>query len=341
MTKLTTVGSKKAVEPKILSGEILLSTTKRSNFEQVAVGICPHDNGNLGDEIRGSGVGFSRTCESCGHTWYINKKIHTCKCLTCSGTKRNATELLVGQGSEAHKSGGPFWARTRDLSLIRNGASALKRRKVPLNIGQPSEYVEAWYKEQQLKGIANLTLYCYRQKIDALLNEYPMPNIVDIKEYLSKKQESGYYSGTIANYVKAFRSFFGYLFTRGLYDLDPSCLSLPKIRHKEKHIPRDEEIAKLLSVPDRAEDIVALLLLIDCGIRIHELTTIKIKNINLDDTSILINGKGDKARTVYLSETTVSHLRSYIQTCEGEYLFPSTRADAKIPHRCNRYFEKR
>jgi len=48
MIKLTTVGLKKAVDPKILNDEILPSATKRSNFEQVAAGVCPHDNGKLG-----------------------------------------------------------------------------------------------------------------------------------------------------------------------------------------------------------------------------------------------------------------------------------------------------
>ena len=122
MTKLTTVGSRKAAEPQILNGEILLTTTKRANFDQVAAGVCPHDKARLGDEIRGSGVGFSRTCESCGHTWYLNKKIRTCKCLTCSRSKRNTTERKIANRIENQsdkKVGGPFWARTRDLSLIR------------------------------------------------------------------------------------------------------------------------------------------------------------------------------------------------------------------------------
>ena len=56
---------------------------------------------------------------------------------------------------------------------------------------------------------------------------------------------------------------------------------------------------------DRAEDTIAFLILLDCGIRIHELVTIKLRNINMDDGSILINGKGDKTRIVYLSEMTL------------------------------------
>ena len=121
-TKLTTVGSKKAVEPNVLNGEILLSTTKSANFDLVAGGSCPHDGAKLGNEIRTNGIGVTRTCEICCHTWYLNKKIRTCKCLTCYGAKRNSAERKIDNRIENQcdkKASGPFWARTRDLSLIR------------------------------------------------------------------------------------------------------------------------------------------------------------------------------------------------------------------------------
>ena len=139
----------------------------------------------------------------------------------------------------------------------------------------------------------------------------------DIKRYLAKKQEFGACSGTIANYVKAYRSFFCYLFERGLCQFDPRCLKLPKIRHKERRVPSDEDVAKLLGVVHNPEDKLALLLLVDTGIRVTELASIKLKNINLGDASIVVNGKGDKTRVVYLSESTIEHLRAYVQTLSG------------------------
>jgi len=226
--------------------------------------------------------------------------------------------------------GGPLWSRTTDLSLIRIGDRA--------NI---SDYINEWYSEQKLKGLVETTIYNYRQKVEALLGEYARPAEIDIKRYLAKKQEFGACSGTIANYVKAYRSFFGYLYERGLYQFDPPCLKLPKVRHKERRVPSDEDVAKLLSVVQKPEEKVALLLLVDTGIRVTELATTKLKNIDLDDMSILINGKGGKTRTVYLSGATIEHLRDYVQTLHGEYLFPSTKADAKGEYRNRTYFEKR
>jgi integrase/recombinase XerD len=148
-------------------------------------------------------------------------------------------------------------------------------------------------------------------------------------------------SGTIANYIKAFRSFFGYLFTSGLYDFDYRCLRLPKIKYRERRVPSDEEVIKLFQALDNDEDRLALLLLVDCGLRVTELASIKLKNINLEDTSILINGKGGKTRTIYLWETSVKYLKDYIRGLNNEYLFPVNRSDANHKYRNRRFFEIR
>ena len=119
----TTTGSKKAAEPKRVNAEMLESTTKRTNFQMVAVGACPHDNSELLPPTRTKGEGAKAVCSKCGHEWYINKKIRTCKCLTCSSAKEKPQRMeLVERGGTrnfGNKNGGPFWARTRDLSLIR------------------------------------------------------------------------------------------------------------------------------------------------------------------------------------------------------------------------------
>ena len=84
--------------------------------------------------------------------------------------------------------------------------------------------------------------------------------------------------------------------------------------------------------------VLVLLLFVDCSVRVHELATIKLKNINLDDASIIINGKGSKIRTVYLSEATVKLLRCFMQGVKGEYLFAPRRSDTKLPYRSRHVF---
>jgi len=339
-TTQATIGSKKAAEPQVVNAVASEKIEKRTNFDLVAVGVCPHDDDKLGDETRGRGVGVTRVCEKCGHTWYINKKIRTCKCLTCSGARRKSAERVVNNRqvqSIAKNNSGPFWTRTRDLSLIR-----IDNERKNVSSGTPlPDYIDPWYNEQLLKGLTKSTADCHRSHINALLSVYPRPTELDIKNYLYQKQQAGYMSGTIANYVKSYRSFFGYLLTNGLYDLDYQRLKIPKIKYRERRVPTDKEVKKLFQAVDRDEDRLALLLLVDCGIRVTELATIKIQNINLEDVSILINGKGNKVRTVYLSDQSVRFLRGYISKLNSEYLFPASRSDANNGYRNRRFFEIR
>jgi protein-arginine kinase activator protein McsA len=122
MTKLETVGSKKAVVLQAVNAVTSQQPEKRSKFQMVAAGVCPHDGASLLEPVRTKGVGFKAVCSQCGHTWYLNKKIKTCGCLTCKGAKRNSTERKIAnriKNQSLQKAGGPLWTRTRDPSLIR------------------------------------------------------------------------------------------------------------------------------------------------------------------------------------------------------------------------------
>lgn len=144
---------------------------------------------------------------------------------------------------------------------------------------------------------------------------------------MTSKKNSGSSSGTIANYVKAARSFFSYLLGKHYYALDTSHIKLPKIQHRERRVPTDADIAKLIAHLEDAEDTVSFYLLVDCGIRVHELATIQIEKVNFDDSSIEILGKGGKMRTVYFSETTGKHLRAFVNERKSGYLFQPKRSD--------------
>ena len=121
-TKPTIIGSKKAAEPLVVNAVASKPEAQRTKFQMVAAGVCPHDEAPLLQPVKTKGVGLKLDCSQCGHTWYINKKIKTCGCLTCKGAKRRSTERSNAKRnvlSIAKNSGGPFWTRTRDLSLIR------------------------------------------------------------------------------------------------------------------------------------------------------------------------------------------------------------------------------
>ena len=117
-----TIGSKKAVEGQTKNTPILTMKEERTKYQTVAAGECPHDGASLLAPVKTKGVGVKYTCSQCQHTWYINKKIKTCGCLTCKKARRNALERATTPRIIRRmpgKDGGPFWTRTRDPSIIR------------------------------------------------------------------------------------------------------------------------------------------------------------------------------------------------------------------------------
>ena len=94
-TNKANTGSKKVTTTKTPNTKSLVSIKKRTNFDLVAAGMCPHDSDKLGNEIRGRGAGVTYACDTCNHRWYLNTKIKTCKCLTCSTDKRKAIRTVT------------------------------------------------------------------------------------------------------------------------------------------------------------------------------------------------------------------------------------------------------
>jgi site-specific recombinase XerD len=220
----------------------------------------------------------------------------------------------------------------QDCSLLDD----CKSHSISLN-----QNLNLWQSELEFRGLSKLTIDSYRQKVEDLLDFNSTPDELIIKSFLANMQRAGTSTGTIANYVKAFRSLFNYLYESRLYDYDASRLKQPKIKYQERRVPKDDDIVELMRMLNTAEDTIALLLLIDCGIRITELATIKIDDIDFNESSILIHGKGGKTRIVYISEPVVKQLRHYVGTLKSDQLFPSTRSDAKVAYRGRRYFERR
>ena len=117
-----------------LNAELSESIGRHTNFDLVAAGVCPYDESALSALVSTKDSGMKATCSKYGHMWYSNKKIRTCKCLTCrtakvkpqvtelaerGGTSRKSVKTRAREISIPENRGGPLWSRTTDLSLIR------------------------------------------------------------------------------------------------------------------------------------------------------------------------------------------------------------------------------
>ncbi|MEK7536949.1 MAG: tyrosine-type recombinase/integrase [Patescibacteria group bacterium] len=125
-------------------------------------------------------------------------------------------------------------------------------------------------------------------------------------------------------YLIALRSLLTYFAEKDITSLPPEKIKLPKEKgEKILHFLNLEQLEKLFSVPDTSRviglrDRSILEILFSTGLRVAELASlnreqIKIKNTT-EDLEISIIGKGNRPRTVYLSERAINWLRKYLET---------------------------
>lgn len=131
------------------------------------------------------------------------------------------------------------------------------------------------------------------------------------------KNERRNNENTRARRVISIRRFFIYLTDNmGLLDYNPmKNLDIPKTKKALPKYLTLEEAEMLLSVidgPFKERDYAIITLFLNCGMRLSELVSIDYNDIK-GDGSLVITGKGNKERTVYLNQACVDAVASYMK----------------------------
>lgn len=138
-----------------------------------------------------------------------------------------------------------------------------------------------------------------------------------LKQYLMLINETGIAKRTQARIISSLRSFFKYLVYDGQIQNNPTrILESPKIGRKLPNILTTEEVEKLLAAvdldkPEGQRNRAILEVLYSCGLRVSELTSLKISNINFRKNFIKIEGKGSKERLVPFSDRAKDEITKY------------------------------
>ncbi|MFW6037955.1 MAG: site-specific tyrosine recombinase/integron integrase [Candidatus Saliniplasma sp.] len=106
---------------------------------------------------------------------------------------------------------------------------------------------------------------------------------------------------------------------------------------------RDDEVRKLLNAPPRKKtrDRLILRVLYRCGLRVSELTNLKIQDIDFEEGMITIrSGKGDKDRVVPLDADTLDLIEFYKAGAEEGTLILSERGDSLSTRQVERIVKK-
>ncbi len=143
--------------------------------------------------------------------------------------------------------------------------------------------------------------------------------IIDLRGFLAGLKHSGYSNRSIHRKISSVRSFFAYLYSREVVEMNPArYLSLPKL---EKKLPSFLDFAQAnsavelpdLKSPLGIRDRAIMEVLYATGIRASELLEIDFKSLNFDKFEIKVHGKGDKERIVLIGAPAVEALQAYIK----------------------------
>jgi integrase/recombinase XerD len=176
------------------------------------------------------------------------------------------------------------------------------------------------------RGLAQNTLESYgrdlrqfqqyvESKDTEIINDSARTTILN---YLSNLQEKGRAVSTISRNLAAIKSFYQYMVRERYMTQDPAAtLESPKLEKKLPKILTISEVEELLKqpssqVPTGARDIAMLELLYATGIRVSELISLNIADVNLDMGYIKCYGRGAKERIVPLGSIAAKCVQEYI-----------------------------
>ena len=136
------------------------------------------------------------------------------------------------------------------------------------------------------------------------------------------KNERKNNEATRARRVVSIRRFFTYLTDNlGLLETNPmKNLDTPKTKKSLPKYLTLQEAQSLLSVIDgkyKERDFAIITLFLNCGMRLAELVSIDYSDIKADGT-LVITGKGNKERTVYLNQACIDAITTYMKVRPNE-----------------------
>ncbi|HVO59034.1 MAG TPA: site-specific tyrosine recombinase XerD [Dongiaceae bacterium] len=199
------------------------------------------------------------------------------------------------------------------------------------------------------KGLSPNTLSAYRRDLSkfedfAKKRKLALTSVKrdDLVDFLATLYRQKLESKTVARHLVTLRNFFRHAQIQDLVADDPTAhLESPKIRRSLPGYLRLDEVEKLLELPDQTtplglRDRAMLEVLYSTGLRVSELTSLRVPDLDTKVGCVRCVGKGDKERIVPVGRKALSIVERYLRegrpelaraarTSPGLFLFVNRR----------------
>ena len=190
-------------------------------------------------------------------------------------------------------------------------------------------------KDAYLEDLAKLLSYFATENIEA-----ENATLTDLECFVTSLVELGISARSQARTISGIKSFYKFLILEDAISDDPTeLLECPSLGRHLPEVLSIEEIDAIeaqidTSTPTGRRNLAIVEMLYSCGLRVSELSNLKISNLALDQEFISVFGKGDKQRLVPIGEGSIDIVKDWIndrmemdnvKDSERDYLFLSNR----------------
>ena len=135
--------------------------------------------------------------------------------------------------------------------------------------------------------------------------------INDFLSFVSTTQT--YKPKTFHRIISTLSSFYRFLYTQGAVATNPlTGIDRPRIKQQEVKYLKHNQVLRLLDSIEDLRDKLIVRTIYATGVRVSELCNMNIEDIDFDEHTIRIRGKGDKIRTVFVDDDTLTDLLKLI-----------------------------
>lgn len=141
----------------------------------------------------------------------------------------------------------------------------------------------------------------------------------DLQQFIKELASVHLESSSQARILSGIRSFFKYMLLEEVINEDPTLLlDMPKIGRKLPEVLSQAEIEKMIDVIDLSTPLgernkAIIETLYGCGLRVSELTNLKLNNLYAEEKFVIIIGKGNKQRLVPINDRVVNQILRYVR----------------------------
>ena len=183
-----------------------------------------------------------------------------------------------------------------------------------------TDILDRFIASKEIEGCSTRTLNYYRDNINKMLDTVNLP-INEITTEILRNYLSAYKSNsnagmvTIDNIRRTLSSFFAWLENEDYIVKSPvRRIHKVKTTRRVKETLTDENLEKLRDTCSNVRDLAILELLISTGMRVGKLTRLNISDMNFQERSCIVLGKGNSEREVYFSAKSKMYIKKYLET---------------------------